>query len=208
MLGKEVCNNYISSKGCSFPNCHRSHICLDCHESHPKFQCCTSKRSDTPAYAKPASTGGKWLNNCNDTDVGKHDSQRQVDNQVFQSLNFTPPSVNVEYLEHLLEDHPDKPFVEALLTGLHSGFHIGLSSIPEVSYECKNALSARKDPLTVHTALESDFLASFDPTRYLYYWISFGEECNFLVTKNCKEVAFFSRALGVPSAKLRYSLYE
>ena len=35
-------------------------------------------------------------------------------------------------------------------------------------------------------------VASFDPSRYPYHWISFGEECNFFVAKNCKEVAFFS----------------
>ena len=52
VLGKEVCNNYNSSKGCTFPNCHCSHICLDCHESHPKFAVLLNAQTPPPMLSR------------------------------------------------------------------------------------------------------------------------------------------------------------
>lgn len=69
-------------------------------------------------------------------------------------MPFSPPSVDVNYLKNLLKDHPDVGFVDTLINGLSLGFHTGISEVPKVSFECKNNLSARKDPLTVESFLQ------------------------------------------------------
>ena len=47
----------------------------------------------------------------------------------------SPPSVNTEYLDLLLQERPDRNFVNSLLTGLRSDFHTGLLQIPDMSFE-------------------------------------------------------------------------
>ena len=54
--GKEICNNFNFSRGCPYNSCKRSHVCLDCHASHHRFQCnvgkSPAKRPSTTQRAK------------------------------------------------------------------------------------------------------------------------------------------------------------
>ena len=166
--GKEICNNFNFSRGCPYNPCKRSHVCLNCHASHPRFQCnvdkSLAKRPSTTERAK-SGTSTKWLtqleqtygqdvyeSNLPSTDIDMNNDASTLPGEITPS----PPSVNTEYLELLLQEHPDRNFVNSLLTGLRSGFHTGLLQIPDMSFECKNNLSARRDPSTVKSCLDSE----------------------------------------------------
>lgn len=64
------------------------------------------------------------------------------------SLEVTEPAICIEALYTELKHHPDREYVNYLVTGLTEGFHTGIDPLPTVSYECTNNLSARKDPDT------------------------------------------------------------
>ena len=51
-------------------------------------------------------------------------------------------------------DYPDKYFVFYLLDGLVNGFDTGIENAPKVTLECRNNLSARRDPDFVYSALQ------------------------------------------------------
>ena len=71
-------------------------------------------------------------------------------------INPSPPRINIDYLELLLHEYPDRNFVDSLLEVLSSGFHTGLLQVPARSFECKNDLSACRDPHTVKACLDSE----------------------------------------------------
>ena len=71
-------------------------------------------------------------------------------------INPSPPRINIDYLKLFLQEYPDRNFVDSLLGGLRSGFHTGLLQIPARSFECKNNLSARRNPHTVKACLDSE----------------------------------------------------
>ncbi len=54
--------------------------------------------------------------------------------------------MNVEQLAAELSNHPDPNFTKFLIDGFKMGFDTGMSCLPELPYECKNLLSAVKQP--------------------------------------------------------------
>ena len=54
--------------------------------------------------------------------------------------------VNVPKLGRALKKHPNRCFVNYLLTSLVQGFLAGLLHLPAVSFTCKNVLSPKKEP--------------------------------------------------------------
>lgn len=57
--------------------------------------------------------------------------------------------VDVDILGMELKKHPDRHFVEYLLSGLHFGFDTMASTLELPIIECKNLLSAVRDPEAV-----------------------------------------------------------
>ena len=65
------------------------------------------------------------------------------------------PPIKVAQLEAELS-YADSGARESLISGLKSGFHIGISHFPSLSLECRNLLSARSDPSTVTSLLKEE----------------------------------------------------
>lgn len=57
--------------------------------------------------------------------------------------------------------HPNRCFVNYLLTGLVQGFFAGLLRFPAVSFKCKNLLSAMNEPEIVDALLEKEVEKGF-----------------------------------------------
>jgi hypothetical protein len=88
-------------------------------------------------------------------------------------LAATTP-INVDRLEVELTDHPDRVFVNKLLSGLREGFESGIDPLPTVSFECKNLLSARMQPEFVSEALLNEIengymIGLFDSSPFNIY---------------------------------------
>ena len=86
-------------------------------------------------------------------------------------------SVNVYKLEEELSKHPDKMFVSYLTDDFKNGFDTGLSVLPQVSFQCDNLLSARKDPTTTYDLLQAELdkgylIGPFDFVPFETYRIS------------------------------------
>jgi hypothetical protein len=64
--------------------------------------------------------------------------------------------INISQLAKELASHPDREFVDILITGLTEGFDTGISPLPVKSFECNNLLSAVRDPEYVAEALHSE----------------------------------------------------
>ncbi len=64
-------------------------------------------------------------------------------------------------LQELLCSHPDTAFVDNLVDGLTHGFHTGFAELPQSSKECKNLLSAMKDPETTAALISSELSKGF-----------------------------------------------
>ena len=75
-------------------------------------------------------------------------------------LRATTP-VNIEQLQKELQNYPDPNFANFLISGLSYGFDTGISSLPDKSIECKNLLSARKNPEFVSEALRSEVMNGY-----------------------------------------------
>jgi hypothetical protein len=70
-------------------------------------------------------------------------------------MQATTP-INISKLSLELSAHPDRDFVNKLITGLTDGFDTGIATIPTRSFICKNLLSAIRDPDFVSTALQTE----------------------------------------------------
>ena len=76
-----------------------------------------------------------------------------------------------------LKGHPDKTFVNYLLDGFQNGFDTGLSQLPEHSFECKNLLSAQRNPVSTAELTDTELnrgylIGPFDSIPYKKYLIS------------------------------------
>lgn len=60
-----------------------------------------------------------------------------------------------------LSNHPDKEFTLHLCNGIQYGFDMLVSDSNVVIYECRNALSARRDPEAVNLLLEDEIKKGF-----------------------------------------------
>lgn len=64
--------------------------------------------------------------------------------------------INVNRLEYELKEHPDKHFVMYLLNGIRFGFDTLVSILDLPTFECKNLLSAIRDPESVDMLLKQE----------------------------------------------------
>ena len=69
--------------------------------------------------------------------------------------------VNVPKLGQALRNHPNRCFVNYLITGLIQGFFAGLLWLPNHSFSCNNLLSAVKEPEIVDILLEKEVKKGF-----------------------------------------------
>ena len=69
--------------------------------------------------------------------------------------------VNVPALSKALSNHPNKCFVNYLITGLVQGFLAGLCWLPKVTHICKNLQSAFKEPEVVDELLAKEVKKGF-----------------------------------------------
>lgn len=65
-------------------------------------------------------------------------------------------NINIDRLHLELAEHPDRNFVNYLCSSLEFGFDTLVTYEIINSYECKNALSARKNPLVVDELLYTE----------------------------------------------------
>ena len=72
----------------------------------------------------------------------------------FSFVASTP--INIDRLEQELRSHPDREFVNELITGLRYGFDTGIQRLPTKSYTCKNLLSATRNPEVVSDLLSTE----------------------------------------------------
>ncbi len=77
-----------------------------------------------------------------------------------KEINPSTP-VNISKLGRALRNHPNRCFVNYLITGLVQGFFAGLSWMPDYSLVCKNLLSALKEPEVVDSLLEKEVKKGF-----------------------------------------------
>ena len=71
-------------------------------------------------------------------------------------LNVMKTPIEVDRLEHELIGHPDRSFVDNLITGLRDGFFTGITDPPTQTLECPNNLSARSQPENVTRLIENE----------------------------------------------------
>ena len=64
--------------------------------------------------------------------------------------------VNVTQLQRELSKHPDRDFVNYLLDGFTFGFDTGLAHLPELSFECDNLLSAKRQPESTTELIQTE----------------------------------------------------
>ena len=75
--------------------------------------------------------------------------------------NYISPVINVQALDEELKSHPERVLVNDLITGCSSGFFPGINNPPSETFECRNHLSARKDPETTSQLLQSELNKGF-----------------------------------------------
>ncbi len=74
-----------------------------------------------------------------------------------KKMNKHPSTpVNMKELSMDLHSHPNRCWVNFLITGLIQGFLAGLSSIPSSIYVCKNLMSALKEPEIVDKLIQKE----------------------------------------------------
>ena len=85
--------------------------------------------------------------------------------------------MNIKQLQDELKNHPDRAFVQYLLHGFSNGFDTGFSRLPDLPFECKNLLSAKRHPVSTTELIESELskgylIGSFDSIPFTEYRIN------------------------------------
>ncbi len=85
--------------------------------------------------------------------------------------------INVKKLSFELQHHPDKNFTKYLIDGFSEGFETGFKHLPALPYECKNLLSAIRQPDITSQLIQSELvkgylIGPFDIIPYPHYRIS------------------------------------
>lgn len=73
-----------------------------------------------------------------------------------QIPSILPSPINIPVLQSELMYHPDQHYVHYLIKHLYEGFHTGINPLPKTSLECKNLLSACRDPETVDLIVQEE----------------------------------------------------
>lgn len=69
--------------------------------------------------------------------------------------------INCDVLESELHTHPDKEFVNLLCSSVRHGFDMMIAGTNVSTFECKNALSARKDPESASALIKDELEKGF-----------------------------------------------
>ena len=130
----EICNNFNSARGCQRGReCRLAHLCLTCKGAeHSMSECAKGKKLPNSSGNQTATAPAPSTN----TTISKRPNW----------LSVSPITINIDRLKHELKGHPDRDFVRNLIRGLEEGFYTGVTSPPEYTYECKNNMSALKNP--------------------------------------------------------------
>lgn len=85
--------------------------------------------------------------------------------------------IDVTQLEVELSEHPDKQFVNYLIDGLRNGFDTGIKCLPELSFECDNLLSAKKQSDSTSELIQTELnrgyvVGPYDTVPFSIYRIS------------------------------------
>ena len=70
-------------------------------------------------------------------------------------------TVNIGQLNEELKNHPNRSYVTYLINGFTNGFDTGFTRLPELSFECKNLLSARRYPISTSELIQSELNKGF-----------------------------------------------
>ena len=79
--------------------------------------------------------------------------QDQAAEEGEKELNKPSTPIKVQEMSRALLHHPNRSFVNFLLTGLTCGFMAGLSFLPSFTHICHNLLSAINEPGVVDRLL-------------------------------------------------------
>ena len=87
--------------------------------------------------------------------------------------------MNIKILQYELKNHPDRAYVQYLLHGFSNGFDTGFSRLPDLPFECKNLLSAKRHPVSKTELIESELskgymylIGPFDSIPFTEYRIN------------------------------------
>ena len=94
--------------------------------------------------------------------------------------NFYPhvlSPIKIEVLKKELSKFPDQNLVNFMINGLTEGFHTGIDPLPTKPLECRNLLTAVKDPDTVNRLISEEtekgyLIGPFDKIPYKCYRIN------------------------------------
>ncbi|VDI62308.1 Hypothetical predicted protein [Mytilus galloprovincialis] len=81
---------------------------------------------------------------------------------------YSSSPINCDQLEFELGNHPDRNFVSLLCNSVRYGFDMLVSDINISTHECKNALSARKDPDSVTALIQDELVKGFIQGPFLH----------------------------------------
>ncbi|VDI73488.1 Hypothetical predicted protein [Mytilus galloprovincialis] len=97
-------------------------------------------------------------------------SSRNTPDSLGRDVIFVDASspINCDQLEFELRNHPDRNFVSLLCNSVRYGFDMLVSDINISTYECKNALSARKDPDSVTALIQDELVKGFIQGPFLH----------------------------------------
>lgn len=102
---------------------------------------------------------------------------QQSDSRQAKVIQACPSPVKISALQQELVGHPDTSFTQFLISGFINGFDTGFSSLPSLSFECPNLLSARTQPDVTSDLIQSELgknylIGPFDNIPFKFYRIS------------------------------------
>ena len=136
--GKEICRNY-NNKRCHDKECKWAHVCNSCEGPHQRTSCWRTQfsldRRQTPRQWASGPSTGLYIPPCN---ISAH-------------RIHTP--LSVPRMRKLLLNHPNRPLVHFVMSGLLHGFDIGFRGSRDVNNVGANLSSAAMHPDFVSTFL-------------------------------------------------------
>ena len=110
--------------------------------------------------------------------LSKTVAKKLVDDQYqYSEMIQSRCTVNIGQLNEELKNHPDRSYVTYLINGFTNGFDTGFTRLPELSFECKNLLSARRYPISTSELIKSELnkgflIGLFDSIHFSEYRIN------------------------------------